>query len=181
MRCDKRPRLLPDTMLPPYTHVPGRTPHPFSDPLGHSFQKRAETVTEPDPMHPADCRALLWGIDLFNNGYYWEAHETWEGIWQAAGRKGLVAAFFKGLIQLAVAGVKQYERKDEGMRRHAVRAVELFREVAQPLWFGLCIADLISIGHNAASHGWPDPPPILVFCDSPGTNGLVGPHRQRQE
>ncbi|TGQ49534.1 DUF309 domain-containing protein, partial [Mesorhizobium sp. M1C.F.Ca.ET.210.01.1.1] len=25
-----------------------------------------------------------WGIDLFNHGYYWEAHEAWEPLWHAA-------------------------------------------------------------------------------------------------
>ncbi|MER9007639.1 DUF309 domain-containing protein [Mesorhizobium sp. M0862] len=25
-----------------------------------------------------------WGIDLFNHGYYWEAHEAWEPLWQTA-------------------------------------------------------------------------------------------------
>ncbi len=32
--------------------------------------------------------AFLWGLDLFNHGYYWEAHEAWEGLWQVADRDG---------------------------------------------------------------------------------------------
>ena len=48
----------------------------------------------------------LLGCDLFNHGYYWEAHETWEGLWNACGRSGTTADFLKGLIKLAAAGVK---------------------------------------------------------------------------
>ncbi|MET2831203.1 DUF309 domain-containing protein [Mesorhizobium shangrilense] len=28
--------------------------------------------------------AFRWGSDLFNHGYYWEAHEAWEPLWHAA-------------------------------------------------------------------------------------------------
>jgi uncharacterized protein len=28
--------------------------------------------------------AFGWGLDVFNHGYYWEAHEAWEGLWQVA-------------------------------------------------------------------------------------------------
>ncbi len=34
------------------------------------------------------CRDYLRGIDLFNHGYYWEAHEVWEGLWHTAGHRG---------------------------------------------------------------------------------------------
>lgn len=39
------------------------------------------------------------GIDLFNRGYFFEAHDVWEEIWQA--EKGPMRNFFKGLIHLA--------------------------------------------------------------------------------
>jgi len=28
----------------------------------------------------------LYAVDLFNGGWYWEAHEAWEGFWHALGR-----------------------------------------------------------------------------------------------
>ena len=46
------------------------------------------------------------GLDLFNHGYYWEAHEAWEGLWQVADRDGPLRMLFKGLIMLSAAGVK---------------------------------------------------------------------------
>ncbi len=122
-------RYAPELTLPPYTHVPGKTPHPFSDPRGHSFGKHARVV---EPINAAEWRSsrvFLYAIDLFNHGFYWEAHEAWEALWHAAGRRGTVADFLKGLIQLAVAGVKIPEGKPSGVRSHAERATELFSGV----------------------------------------------------
>jgi len=55
------------------------------------------------------------GIELFNNGRYWEAHEAWEGDWMPD-RKGPDSGFYKGLIQIA-AGCLHYTRRN---RRGAV-------------------------------------------------------------
>src|SRR5207249_5173379 len=95
------PRYLADVPLPPYTHVPGRTPHPVSDPRGHSFGHAPEPSAVPDPDDWRGCRAYLRGLDLFNHGFYWEAHEVWEGLWHACGRAGRTADFPQGLIKLA--------------------------------------------------------------------------------
>ncbi|RUZ71394.1 DUF309 domain-containing protein [Mesorhizobium sp. M7A.F.Ca.US.006.01.1.1] len=70
-----------------------------------------------------------WGIDLFNHGYYWEAHEAWEPLWHAAKRSAQHRLFFKGLILLAAAGVKIREGKRVAAARHATRAAALFRQV----------------------------------------------------
>ncbi|WP_244640442.1 DUF309 domain-containing protein [Aureimonas glaciei] len=70
-----------------------------------------------------------WGVDLFNHGYYWEAHEAWEPLWLAAKQSTPHLLFFKGLILLAAAGVKIREGKPTPARRHAGRAASLFRRV----------------------------------------------------
>src|SRR6266496_2854246 len=93
MSSTPEPRLVPDMPLPPYAHVPGRTPHPISDPRGHSFGARHELPDAPDEKHWQQCRAYQYGIDLFNHGYYWEAHEAWEGLWHACGRGGRMGSF----------------------------------------------------------------------------------------
>ena len=59
--------------------------------------------------------SLKHGIELFNRGEYWEAHEAWEEVWMPD-RKGPDAAFYKGLIQIA-AGCLHYGRRN---RRGAV-------------------------------------------------------------
>src|SRR3954465_6068363 len=105
--------------MTPYTYVPGQTPHPFSDPAGHRFGLDLPTPPTPDPERWRECRHYLLGIDLFNHGFYWEAHELWEKLWHACGRRGPLADFFKGLIQLAVVGVKLREGRSDGAITHA--------------------------------------------------------------
>ena len=58
---------------------------------------------------------LEHGIELFNSGRYWDAHEAWEGDWMPD-RKGPDSGFYKGLIQVA-AGCLHYSRRN---RRGAV-------------------------------------------------------------
>jgi hypothetical protein len=116
--------------FPPYSYVPGKFPHPLRDPQGHSFQHSPPAVVLDDPRDGRRCVAFLRGVELFNRGYYWEAHEAWEAVWIAVGRRGREADFLKGLIKLAAAGVKAREGRPEGVARHARRAAELFRSVA---------------------------------------------------
>jgi predicted metal-dependent hydrolase len=58
---------------------------------------------------------LAEGIELFNLGRYWEAHEAWERDWMPD-RKGPDSGFYKGLIQVA-AGCLHYSRRN---RRGAI-------------------------------------------------------------
>jgi predicted metal-dependent hydrolase len=55
------------------------------------------------------------GVELFNSGRYWDAHEAWEHVW-TTDRKGPDAGFYKGLIQVA-AGCLHYGK---GNRRGAM-------------------------------------------------------------
>jgi predicted metal-dependent hydrolase len=126
-------RYAPERELPPYTYVPGRAPHPVNDPRGHSFGMHPAPASPPDPDDARSCPEFLWGVDLFNHGYYWEAHEAWEAVWIAAGRTTPEARFVQALIKLAAAGVKAREGRPEGVRRHAARARELLAEVRTSL------------------------------------------------
>jgi uncharacterized protein len=54
--------------------------------------------------------SLERGIELFNEGRFWDAHEAWEEAWMPD-RKGPDAGFFKGLIQVA-AGCYHYRRRN---------------------------------------------------------------------
>ena len=91
--------------LPPYSYVPGFTPHPVSDPRGH-MQGRAPEAVEPlDPQRWRENGEYLFAVDLFNHGFYWEAHEAWESLWHAAGRGCPIAVWCKALIKLSAAAV----------------------------------------------------------------------------
>jgi predicted metal-dependent hydrolase len=177
------PRFAPDVPLPPYSYVPGRFPHPVSDPAGHLFGKAPEPPEPLDPARWQASRAYLHGVDLFNHGYYWEAHEVWEGLWHAAGRTGTTADFLKGLIKLAAAGVKVREGKPRGVASHARQAAALFRQTAQALggedahYLGLRLRDLLDFTRRvedqaAAARGDKEAGVVVVFASpllpSPG-------------
>lgn len=123
-------RYEPSLELPPYTYVPGRTPHPKSDPRGHAYGRTAEPLAEFDPAKLEHSRDFRYAVDLFHAGYYWEAHEVWEALWHAVGRTGPTADLLKGLIKLAAAGVKVLEGIAGGAASHARRAAELFEHAA---------------------------------------------------
>ncbi len=146
-------RFAPRIELPPYTFVPGRTPHPLRDPAGHLFGQVLELPPPLDPSQWRDSEAYLHGIDLFNRGYYWEAHEAWEGLWRAAGRTGIVADFLKALIKLAAAGVKVRQGQPRGVAGHAAGALELFRAIAgqlgdAPGYLGLHLRELLAFAER---------------------------------
>lgn len=121
---NSRPRHLPEKNFPAYAYLPGSQPHPIRDPAGHSYliepmRVSTDTAVGSDPF--------LWGLDLFNYGYYWEAHEAWESLWQVAEQGSPSRAFFKALILLSAAGVKIREGKTAAALRHSRRAAMLFR------------------------------------------------------
>jgi len=144
-------RLTPRIPFPAYAFVPRQSPHPTRDPKGHSYGR-----PEPQraPLTTDNWKKLtdyLYGIDLFNHGYFWEAHEAWEGLWQACGRRGPIADFLKALIKLAAAGVKAREGNPNGVQRAAKRAAELFTElqagISEPrmTFLGFSIESLIDL------------------------------------
>jgi predicted metal-dependent hydrolase len=46
---------------------------------------------------------LQLGIDLYNAGHYWNAHEAWEQVWLDSERD--LRGFYQGLIQITAAFV----------------------------------------------------------------------------
>jgi len=144
------PRYCPARELPPYSYVPGQSPHPMSDPRGHSFGRHEPPAAALDNATWRQNDTWLFAIDLFNHGYYWEAHEAWEALWHAAGRKGPTADFLKGLIKLAAAGVKAREGRSAGVRRHALRAAELLTAAPSATCFGIDVAGVMTAAKTIA-------------------------------
>ncbi len=154
-------RLVTHRPLPPYGYVPGLTPHPVSDPAGHSFGRR-EGAAAFDPERWWECEEYLYGFDLFNGGYYWEAHEAWEACWHAVGRTGVVADVLKGLIRLAACGVKAREGRRDGVVSHAAAAARLFRGVMGsrgPVHLGLDLPGLTGSAEGAE--------PVMRLAEEP--------------
>ena len=80
------PQRYSSLPFPSYRFVPGRAPHPTRDPDGHSFGKQPEPLPTFQAGEWRSCIPYLYGIDLFNHEYWWEAHESLEAVWVAAGR-----------------------------------------------------------------------------------------------
>jgi hypothetical protein len=101
-------------------------------------------------------------VALFDAGYYWEAHEVWEGLWHAVGRRGATALVLKGLIKLAAAGVKVRERREPGVRTHARRAgvcFEAARQLGGVPGLGLDLDALVAHAREVAEDPPADPGP----------------------
>lgn len=110
-----------DIPFPAYRYIPFQgMPHPRNDPQGHSFGQEETYLPGFDPRDWMSCAPYLYGIDLFNHGYWWEAHEAWESVWLAAGPKTGTGIFVQGLIQIAAAQLKRYsgERRGAALLTH---------------------------------------------------------------
>jgi hypothetical protein len=143
-----------DTPMPPYAYVPrGPWPHPTSDPAGHSAGQQHVPARAIEDDHWADAPEYLRGVALFNAGYYWEAHESWESLWHAHGRRGPTADLLRALIKLAAAGLKVREGRLAGVVTHAQRAralVESIRAAGTERLLGLDLVQIAEIARLVA-------------------------------
>lgn len=131
--------------FPPYRYLPfvEGMPHPRRDPAGHSYGKEEEYLPGFAAADWRDCQLYLYGIDLFNSGYWWEAHEALETVWLAAGRESVAGRFVQGLIQLAVAQLKRFAGEPRGAQLLTETGLVRLR-VAEPVYLGIEVAPLIA-------------------------------------
>ncbi len=132
------PRLVPHRPFPAYSYTGPPDPHPFLDPRGHGHGAAQSPPPPLDPERFEESEEYLFGIDLFNRGYYWEAHDAWEGLWKAGGKRGAVPEFLKGLIKLAAGGMKARQASPGGVRKHARSALRHFQAVEGHFPTGVC-------------------------------------------
>lgn len=119
-----------------YRFIPGQTPHPTADPRGHSY--RAPGTPEPEvalvlPDAWATSADYLYGCDLYNHAYWWEAHEAWEGLWQLADKEGIQGLFLQGLIQSSACHLKQFVGHANGVVRLRRSSIGYLRTVLDRL------------------------------------------------
>ncbi|MFW9777590.1 MAG: DUF309 domain-containing protein [Candidatus Heimdallarchaeota archaeon] len=109
--------------LPAYAHLPSVTPHPLNDPQGHSYGAQLNSIELVTKDSWQTNQTYLFGFDLYNFCYWWEAHETWEGIWQLSEKKAPLGRFLQGLIQLATVFLKRHQRRIKGVRSLAMKTI----------------------------------------------------------
>jgi hypothetical protein len=148
-------RYAPTVPLPPYRHLPGVTPHPLRDPQGHHYGRAPRPDGPPlDDSNWRTCTLYLAGLDLYNHGYWWEAHEWWEGLWRQPGATPASQLFLQALIQMAVALVKKRQGSPRGVNLLLGHAQEKLGRLAQSgchAYAGLSLAALqVAIDQTAA-------------------------------
>lgn len=101
---------------------------------------------------------LAEGVDLFNGGRYWDAHEAWERAW-TPDRRGADSGFYKGLIQVA-AGCLHYTRHNRRGALNKWRSGADYLRPYLPLHRGVRLAPLVKTvdGFLEAMGGvaWPE-------------------------
>ena len=121
-------RYCPQKPFPPYRHIPGVTPHPIRDPLGHSYGMDEDHDGEPlSPKMWRQNEDYLYGVDLYNFAYWWEAHEAWEGLWHEA--EDTYRLFLQGLIQVSAAFIKYHTRMLRPLRTLSTAGRDKLRQV----------------------------------------------------
>ncbi len=137
--------------FPAYRFVPGRTPHPTRDPEGHSYGVQEAVVPAFEPDAWASCAGFLYGVDLFNRGYWWEAHEAWEALWKAAGRRTEAGLFLQGLIQVSVSQLKLLQGFDEAAQRLARDGLDKL-SLVRGTYLGIDVASFRAAVHAKLAH-----------------------------
>jgi len=107
-------------------------------------------------------REYLVGIDLFNSGQFWHAHEEWETAWMATDNPQ-IRLFYKGIIQTAAALVHWQRGNGRGLHLNWQKARAKLVQLP-PHLMGLDLQHLISfMDHFEQTEGIEQTPPQLVL------------------
>lgn len=117
-------RYCPHLPLPDYRYVPGQMQ---KDEHRRDIPK-IKTINI-SPKKWFENEAYIYGIDLFNHDYFYEAHEVWEALWMKVDRETVQGKFLKGLIQLAASRLKILMGETKPAERLSLKARELFQVV----------------------------------------------------
>jgi predicted metal-dependent hydrolase len=117
--------------------------------------------------------SLERGIELFNRGLYWEAHEAWEEAW-TPDRYGPDRGFYKGLIQVA-AGCLHYARRNRRGTINKWRSGSGYLRPYLPRHRGVELGPLVDLVEanlravESSPDGWPDGLPMpIIGSPTPG-------------
>ncbi len=124
-------RYAPKRPFPPYPFLPGRDPHPTNDPRGHSYGVSESKPPYRPPQRWRENDEYLFGVDLYNHGYLWEAHEAWESVWHPTKHDTVQAELLQGLIQCAAASLKIPMEQPAGLAKLASLGTARLERVAQ--------------------------------------------------
>jgi predicted metal-dependent hydrolase len=170
------PRYAPGRALPAQAYVPGRSPRPPAIEPAHGLMAALHAGAADAgtwQRHPA----FLWGLDLYNHGFPWEAHEVWEALWQQAPRGAAARVMLQALIQCAAAVVHARAGRVTGRSRLAARALARLDQVQAAVgWccLGIDVGALAQAMRVWALAGGEDWPRIALVCAAPEQGGPAG-------
>jgi uncharacterized protein len=84
--------------------------------------------------HETPNSNFIRGVDLFNRGEYFEAHEVWEDVWMDC--PGSERRFYQALIQAAVA-VYHFDRDNFTGASRLFHSGKRYMEPYRPVYHGL--------------------------------------------
>jgi hypothetical protein len=159
------PRYAPEAPLPRTPYVPGRTARPEPVPGEQSGGAHPSAAT----AGLGSALGFRLGVDLFNHGYYWEAHEAWEELWLPIERDDLDRDLLQGLIQGAAALLKLRTGAVAPARtiwaRGRARLERVRAEGGGSPRLGVPVASVLAMLDAAVAHGQiPDPPPRILLA-----------------
>ncbi len=109
------PRRYTTKPFPSYRFVPGLNPHPTENPQGHSYGIKEEGAGIFDPKEWRTNEIYLYGVDLYNNAFWWEAHEAFEKLWSVVPKNDARGYFLQGLIKISAAFLKWHLQEQKGV------------------------------------------------------------------
>jgi hypothetical protein len=123
-------------------------------------------VLHPDLTAEERERLFREGIELFNQGRFYDSHEVWEEIWRSTTPEP--KDLFQGLIQVAAALHQFALDRREAPRRTLAKARQRL-ELYAPTALGLDLADLleqVGFWQSWLEHRQGQPPPVPVLRES---------------
>ena len=155
--------------FPSYRFVVGEGhPHPTADPQGHSFGKEdnAEILTRDNWDKNED---YLYGVDLYNYAYWWEAHEAFEELWAHFSRGSAESDLLQGIIKISAAFYKWHLHNAGGVKNHYAGGTRLLEQAMEyaPVYMGIDLQEYLDrlARHFALVLSAPDtgPDPLINY------------------
>ena len=168
---DSWPRYWPAVSFPVSPFLPGITPraarHTVSPQEDLGDFAAAPLTADNWKRHGP----YLFGVDLFNHGFWWEAHEQWEVPWRRG--DALQKPFLQGLIQIAASLLKRRLGNARGhdlLRRQGLGNLNAVkRQVKEGVFMGLRLHELaLKIDGHSRLHQDPAAEvikgPMILLC-----------------